>query len=133
MVCRLSKVIGSGEFGTVYRGVWFPSESLSEGELPEQQQKDKHSHLGQAVAVKCMDDSSTEKEQVKFLQEAAMMAQFNHPNIINLLGIVIQDQVMTRNGKCDEAKKKKKISNTVPHLIYIQYQNACNCTRILIP
>jgi len=99
-ICRISKVIGSGEFGTVYNGVWFPSESQNKGTLPEQ--KHKHNPLGEEVAVKCMDDTSTEKEQVKFLQEAAIMAQFNHPNIITLLGIVVKDQVMII--KCDDKK-----------------------------
>ncbi len=47
----------------------------------------------EAVAVKCLDDSNNEEAKVKFLQEAAIMAQFNHPNIIRILGIVMDDQV----------------------------------------
>ena len=44
--------------------------------------------MKQEVAVKTMEDGASEGDRVKFLQEAAIMGQFNHPNIIRLLGIV---------------------------------------------
>ena len=40
------------------------------------------------VAVKMMDNRASEEDRVKFLQEAAIMGQFNHPNIVRLLGIM---------------------------------------------
>ena len=40
------------------------------------------------VAVKIMKPSIIEDAPVKFLQEAAIMGQFFHPNIIELFGIV---------------------------------------------
>ena len=40
------------------------------------------------VAVKTMANESSEEDRVKFLQEAAIMGQFNHPNIVRLLGIM---------------------------------------------
>ena len=41
------------------------------------------------VAIKTLNPSSTKPEdKIKFLQEAAIMVQFKHPNVIQLYGIV---------------------------------------------
>ena len=62
--------IGSGEFGTVCKGEWvYTSETMQ-------------------VAVKQLRQKAGEPEKVKFLQEAAIMGQFFHPNIIRLYGVV---------------------------------------------
>ncbi len=45
------------------------------------------------VALKTLKDTSSINKKVKFLQEAAIMAQFNHPNVIALHGLVNYDQV----------------------------------------
>ena len=58
----------------VHRGVWASSEHRSE------------------VALKCLLTSSTEGERVKFLQEAAVMGQFKHPNILSILGVVTKSE-----------------------------------------
>ena len=39
------------------------------------------------MAVKT-NQSKIEEEKVKFLQEAAIMGQFRHPNIVKLMGVV---------------------------------------------
>ena len=31
------------------------------------------------------------EDRVKFLQEAAIMGQFNHPNIVKVMGIMVTD------------------------------------------
>ena len=62
--------LGSGQFGTVNKGVW-----QSPGGAVE-------------VAVKTLKPGSDETDQVKFLQEAAIMGQFKHPNVIRLHGVV---------------------------------------------
>ena len=62
--------LGSGQFGTVNKGVW-----QSPGGAVE-------------VAVKMLKPGSDEMDQVKFLQEAAIMGQFKHPNVIRLHGVV---------------------------------------------
>ena len=49
--------------------------------------------LPEDVAVKCISDHTGNEERVKFLREAAIMAQFNHPNIVSILGIVMESQV----------------------------------------
>ncbi len=46
----------------------------------------------EVVAVKTMEDATSEDDRIKFLQEAAIMGQFNHPNIIKLLGIITTDK-----------------------------------------
>ncbi len=40
------------------------------------------------VAVKTLKPNASEKDKVKFLQEAAIMGQFLHPNVIKLQGVV---------------------------------------------
>ena len=40
------------------------------------------------VAVKDLQEDAKEEDRVKFLQEAALMGQFSHFNIIRLYGVV---------------------------------------------
>ena len=40
------------------------------------------------VAVKTLKEGSTENDKVKFLQEAAIMGQFSHPNVVKLHGVI---------------------------------------------
>ena len=47
------------------------------------------------VAVKILEDGADEEDKIKFLQEAAIMGQFNHPNIIRILGVTIDEPVCT--------------------------------------
>ena len=62
------EIIGQGTFGIVSRALW------------------KESHT--AVAVKILKNSSSEGDKVRFLQEAAIMGQFHHPNVVKLHGVV---------------------------------------------
>ena len=65
-VYRIIGELGSGQCGTVTKGKW--------------QSKD--------VAVKTLKDDASKEDKAKFLQEAAVMGQFHHPNIIKLFGVV---------------------------------------------
>ena len=67
---RVLEEVGAGQFGTVCKGLW-----ICEGE-------------SMLVAVKSLQESASEGERVKFLQEAALMGQFSHPNIIGIHGVV---------------------------------------------
>ncbi|NXH48339.1 MERTK kinase, partial [Dicaeum eximium] len=70
----LGKVLGEGEFGSVMEG-WL---SQPEGPL-------------QKVAVKTMKlDNFSQREIEEFLSEAACMKDFDHPNVIKLLGVCIE-------------------------------------------
>ena len=63
--------LGSGQFGGVHVGTWKCSNETWE------------------VAIKTLNPTTIETEpKIKFLQEAAIMAQFRHPNVIQLYGIV---------------------------------------------
>ena len=45
-----------------------------------------------AVALKALSEGSTVESRVKFLQEAAIMAQFRHSNIVSLYGVISKDE-----------------------------------------
>ena len=40
------------------------------------------------VAVKMLKKEASEKDRIKFLQEAAINGQFHHPNVVQLHGVV---------------------------------------------
>ena len=44
------------------------------------------------VAVKTLKEGASEEDKVKFLQEAAIMGQFSHPNVVKLYGIVVEGE-----------------------------------------
>lgn len=68
-VCSVLNIIGAGHFGSVSKGVWF------------------NGHLPVDVAIKTTKDTN-ESERVKLLQEAAIMGQFAHNNVVRLHGVV---------------------------------------------
>ena len=49
--------------------------------------KEHDSHSFKDVAVKCLKGEASEEERIKFLQEAAIMGQFEHPNILQMLAL----------------------------------------------
>ena len=40
------------------------------------------------IAVKTLPSDATQIDRVRFLQEAVIMAQFKHPNVVNMYGVV---------------------------------------------
>ena len=46
------------------------------------------------MAVKKIEGGASEEERVHFLKEAAIMGQFNHPNIIRIMGIVANNELV---------------------------------------
>ena len=76
---RLDKLLGSGQFGTVYRGVW---QSSIRGKVE--------------VAVKTLKKGSEEGDKIKFLQEAAIMGQFKHPNVVEMYGVVTHGEPVSK-------------------------------------
>lgn len=63
--------LGSGQFGSVELGEWDDGRRKI------------------SVALKTLNEGSSLQDTVAFLQEAAIMAQFHHPNVINLHGVVV--------------------------------------------
>ena len=76
---RLLEVLGSGQFGTVTKGVW----------LRERGRK-----ISCEVAVKTMTEEATKEDKVKFLQEAAIMGQFKQANILRIQGIIMDGDMV---------------------------------------
>ena len=73
-MCRLTSTLGAGQFANVQRG------------FIESQ------HGEKAVAVKRLKERASQTEKVTFLQEAVVMKQFLHPNILRLVGVVTKSE-----------------------------------------
>ncbi|XP_030783348.1 tyrosine-protein kinase Fer isoform X3 [Rhinopithecus roxellana] len=67
----LGELLGKGNFGEVYKGTL----------------KDKTS-----VAVKTCKEDLPQELKIKFLQEAKILKQYDHPNIVKLIGVCTQRQ-----------------------------------------
>ncbi|XP_058132931.1 tyrosine-protein kinase Fer isoform X3 [Dasypus novemcinctus] len=67
----LGELLGKGNFGEVYKGTL----------------KDKAS-----VAVKTCKEDLPQELKIKFLQEAKILKQYDHPNIVKLIGVCTQRQ-----------------------------------------
>ena len=50
------------------------------------------------MAVKELKEHAEEEYRVKFLQEAAIMGQFNHPHIAKLHGVIPENKLL--GGSC---------------------------------
>ncbi|BFY99901.1 hypothetical protein BsWGS_02944 [Bradybaena similaris] len=67
---RLVEILGEGQFGDVYKGMYFDKEGM---QVP--------------VAIKTCKEDGEETMTDKFLEEAYIMQQFDHPHIIKLIGV----------------------------------------------
>ncbi|XP_061549634.1 epidermal growth factor receptor [Phycodurus eques] len=74
---RKIKVLGSGAFGTVYKGLWVP-----EGE-----------DVKIPVAIKVLREATAPKANKEILDEAYVMASVEHPHVCRLLGICLTSTV----------------------------------------
>uniref|UniRef100_A0AAQ4PMW2 receptor protein-tyrosine kinase n=1 Tax=Gasterosteus aculeatus aculeatus TaxID=481459 RepID=A0AAQ4PMW2_GASAC len=72
---KIEEVIGSGEFGEVYRGRLKP---VGKKEI--------------LVAIKTLKVGYSERQRRDFLSEASIMGQFDQPNIIRLEGVVTKSR-----------------------------------------
>lgn len=74
MCDRFVRHLGSGQFGSVQEGIW---ETESQN-IP--------------VAMKTLKEGSSGMDRVKFLKEAVTMAQFRHPNVVIMYGMVTEGE-----------------------------------------
>ena len=51
------------------------------------------------VAIKTLTEGSREDDRIKFLQEAAIMAQFKHSNVVEMHGVVIDGEPVSPQGQ----------------------------------
>uniref|UniRef100_A0A8C5NDQ4 Receptor protein-tyrosine kinase n=1 Tax=Gouania willdenowi TaxID=441366 RepID=A0A8C5NDQ4_GOUWI len=71
------KILGSGAFGTVYKGIWVP-----EGET-----------VKIPVAIKILNEVTGPKANVEFMDEALIMASMEHPHLVRLLGVCLSPTI----------------------------------------
>ncbi|KAM9337473.1 melanoma receptor tyrosine-protein kinase-like [Symphorus nematophorus] len=71
------RVLGSGAFGTVFKGLWIP-----EGE-----------DVRIPVAIKVLREATSPKANKEILDEAYVMASVDHPHVCRLLGICLTSSV----------------------------------------
>uniref|UniRef100_A0A6Q2YVE9 Receptor protein-tyrosine kinase n=1 Tax=Esox lucius TaxID=8010 RepID=A0A6Q2YVE9_ESOLU len=71
------KILGSGAFGTVYKGIWVP-----EGET-----------VKIPVAIKILNEATGPKANVEFMDEALIMASVEHPHLVRLLGVCLSPAI----------------------------------------
>ena len=60
------------------------------------------------IAIKTLNGSASQEEEVKFLQEAAINGQFHHPNVIKLCGVVTVGH---------------PVSSLIPHFMFLNINN----------
>ncbi|NWW32021.1 EPHA8 protein, partial [Panurus biarmicus] len=103
---KIEKVIGSGESGEVcYGRLKLPGKR----EIP--------------VAIKALKAGYTEKQRRDFLSEASIMAQFDHPNVIHLEGVVTRSKLVMivteymENGSLDTFLRKHDGQFTIIQLV----------------
>ncbi|EPB73067.1 fibronectin type III domain protein [Ancylostoma ceylanicum] len=72
---RLERKLGTGSFGEVWEGV--------ATRLPMREVETR-------VAVKTLRQECAEAEKIKFMKEAILMNNFDHPNIVKLLGVCLE-------------------------------------------
>uniref|UniRef100_A0A8C4QW65 receptor protein-tyrosine kinase n=2 Tax=Eptatretus burgeri TaxID=7764 RepID=A0A8C4QW65_EPTBU len=74
---KKGKVLGTGAFGTVYKGIWLP-----EGRT-----------VKIAVAIKVLKEAASPKANKEIMDEAYVMATIDHPHLVRLLGICLTSPV----------------------------------------
>ena len=95
--CRISSQLGSGQFGEVCRAKWSISGTTKD------------------LAIKTLKVDSKEEEKIRFLQEAAIMGQFSHPNVVRLYGVVTVGNPVSIAST--NLQRSKKCIQTFPLLI----------------
>ncbi|XP_014652341.1 PREDICTED: tyrosine-protein kinase Fer [Ceratotherium simum simum] len=116
----LGELLGKGNFGEVYKGVL----------------KDKT-----AVAVKTCKEDLPQELKIKFLQEAKILKQYDHPNIVKLIGVCTQRQpiyiimelvpggdfLSFLRKKKDEIKLKQLVKFSLDAASGMSYLESKNC------
>ncbi|XP_017382713.1 tyrosine-protein kinase Fer isoform X1 [Cebus imitator] len=116
----LGELLGKGNFGEVYKGTL----------------KDKTS-----VAVKTCKEDLPQELKIKFLQEAKILKQYDHPNIVKLIGVCTQRQPvyiimeLVSGGdflsflrkKKDELKLKQLVKFSLDAASGMSYLESKNC------
>lgn len=76
---RIEGHLGSGQFGLVEQGTW------------------RNGIRNIPVAIKLLKAGASGTDKVRFLQEAAIMGQFRHPNVVTLYGVVSKTEPVSKH------------------------------------
>ncbi|XP_071944979.1 ephrin type-B receptor 1-B-like isoform X2 [Antedon mediterranea] len=102
------EVIGGGEFGDVCSGYLRMPDSTT-----------------RKVAVKTLKPGVSESDKIDFLTEASIMGQFDHPNVIRLMGVVTKTRpamIITefiKNGALDQYLRENDGQLTITQLVQL--------------
>uniref|UniRef100_A0A8D0BKP6 Focal adhesion kinase 1 n=1 Tax=Salvator merianae TaxID=96440 RepID=A0A8D0BKP6_SALMN len=107
---ELGRCIGEGQFGDVHQGVYVTPENPA-----------------MAVAIKTCKNCTSDSVREKFLQEALTMRQFDHPNIVKLIGVITENPVwiimeLCTLGELRSFLQVRKYSLDLASLILYAYQ-----------
>jgi len=111
---KMERIIGQGEFGEVWKG------TLS---------RKKKRPLD--VAIKRLKKDATIVDHSNFLREACTMAQFDHPNIVQLKGVVTKQQPAMiiseymKNGSLDKYLRENKNQLEMSVMLKMMHGIAC--------
>ena len=75
------------------------------------------------VAIKSLTEGFKKEDKVKFLQEAAIMAQFRHPHIVRLLGAVTVDEPVGVCGCVHQLRCTKLFTLSCP-LLALEFESS---------
>ncbi|XP_033097850.1 ephrin type-A receptor 4-like isoform X2 [Anneissia japonica] len=102
------EVIGGGEFGDVCSGYLRMPDSTT-----------------RKVAVKTLKPGVSERDKIDFLSEASIMGQFDHPNVVRLMGVVTKTRpamIITefiKNGALDQYLRENDGQLTLMQLVQV--------------
>ncbi|XP_074468648.1 protein tyrosine kinase 2aa isoform X4 [Sebastes fasciatus] len=107
---ELGRCIGEGQFGDVHQGVY---NTPDKPDLP--------------VAIKTCKNCTSDSVREKFLQEALTMRQFDHPNIVKLIGVITENPVwiimeLCTLGELRSFLQVRKYNLDLASLILFAYQ-----------
>ena len=85
-------IIWTGEFGDVWKG----NLTRNNRKIP--------------VAIKIFNPASNEKKTNDFLREASVMGKFSHPNVISLLGLILNKPITIVTPYMENSLHGKKVS-----------------------
>ena len=71
---EMGEEFASGQFGVVYRAVYH----TEKGDIP--------------IAIKTLKEAANSDMKVAFMREAAILAQFQHPNVLRMIGVLTTQQ-----------------------------------------
>ena len=71
---QMGEEFASGQFGVVYRAVYH----TEKGDIP--------------VAIKTLKEAANTDTKVAFMRETAILAQFQHPNVLRMIGVLTTQQ-----------------------------------------